>query len=186
MRTIIEELEKHKESLYKENMIVKEKLIELQEYISENDCAERIYGKDSVRGGIWGRIRNLSNFDEYWRKTVFWKYRQILDLERHIPLDLIEKEFSEGKTVPSHNVRLSIIAYCEMAIQNNNKAFLYLTDPFSEKIIVTSINDSHYYVGSLVHVAAMRNYIDGTLRIMEINKLPYTLFEKDIKSEKEK
>lgn len=180
----IKSLQKKARCLQEENDILRVELEELKNYIYECDMLDKIYGKTILHGSYFGKMRNLSNFKDYWNQTVFWKYHQEIDNYKFITLDQIENIFNNPVnlfTNVKEFVTCNIMAYCEMAMPTYEGVLLHMVDPFGERNMFTSVKSSediNKYVGKLLYLTCIENPNTNILQVMDVNMMPYTLYEK--------
>ena len=178
------ELKIRRDSLVKENTQLRDQLCEITKYTSDCDRLNRLYGRTFSRGGYFGRMRNLPDFEEQWKKTSFWQYHNDISRYGFEPLDILDRKLKEFRNRSGNilnDFTCKIVAYCDMAIWSPKGAILHLTDPFGEKEIINSnINKENMdeYIGILICLSCQATAGTDNLAVINVEKLPYTMYEK--------
>ena len=181
-KTYIELKEQH-DILQEENNTLKQQMVEMNKYTTECDIMERLYGKTYSRGGYFGRMRKLPDFDEKWKNTSFWKYHN--DLSRYCfhPMDIVGKQLMEFRQQVDNSAKsfsCKVMAYCEMAMCISSGYLLCVYDPFIKKeIILLNIQPPEpieQYVGKILYLSCIEMKGTKTLQAERIEKLPYNLY----------
>ncbi len=185
VETNIKELEKKRDILQEENAALISELREKKEDSQINDDIAKIYGKTGMRGGIYGNIKNLPNYNEYWKKTVFNTKRVLLETMKFSTLDMIPMLnkgcYNNPFCAPDKDLKANILGYCDMIIPSKNGPILHLIDPYTDYTLPPlkkiTFEEATMYSGRLIKVTMLFNYFKKHPNPIGITLLPFTLTE---------
>lgn len=159
---------KRNQILKMRNSRLKKEIMELKAYTKECDQMEKIYGITPNRGFLFGKIRNLSDFDK-WSQTSFWKCHSDIYEYRLESLDcfLLAADFEKSYT---------LLVYCEAAMRQESSTLLSISDPFAKTIayIQDCKIDLEKIIGRMLLMTCKKT--ENEILVMQLKPLPYNTY----------